>query len=176
MAYNLIDMAWVFRVGAQAVVAVGTARMYTWLPQGVAILAKTGNQIKVTHFPGEERLREVAVYTQGAAQTGIVSGTLFAVTAVVFAGLLIGLFGLNDAIVTGGAKDYLRTTCGGIVFSYSNAVLTDVFTAQGDSRTPFKVNFVGLAVNIMLDLLLILDFGPVPRMEAAGVAITMVTA
>ena len=68
MAYNLTDMAWVSRVGAQAVAAVGTAGMYTWLSQGVAMLAKMGGQIKVAHSLGEEKPREAAVYAQGAIQ------------------------------------------------------------------------------------------------------------
>ena len=57
-----------------------------------------------------------------------------------------------------------------------NAILTGIFTAQGDSRTPFKANFIGLAANMVLDPLLIFGFGPVPRMEAAGAAIATVTA
>ena len=176
MAYNLTDMAWVSRVGAQAVAAVGTAGMYTWLSQGVAMLAKMGGQIKVAHSLGEEKPREAAVYAQGAIQMGIVFGILFAVVAVAFAKPLIGFFGLSDAVVIGGAESYLRIACGGIVFSYLNAILTGIFTAQGDSRTPFKANFIGLAANMVLDPLLIFGFGPVPRMEAAGAAIATVTA
>ncbi|MEG7531459.1 MAG: MATE family efflux transporter, partial [Hungatella sp.] len=42
MAYNLTDMAWIGRVGAESVAAVGTAGMYTWLAQGVAMLPKMG--------------------------------------------------------------------------------------------------------------------------------------
>lgn len=41
MLYNLTDMAWIGRLGAGAVTAVGSAGMYTWFSQGFAILART---------------------------------------------------------------------------------------------------------------------------------------
>ena len=47
MAYNLTDMAWIGRVGAGAVTSVGTAGMYTWLSQGVAMFAKMGDRKSV---------------------------------------------------------------------------------------------------------------------------------
>lgn len=46
MLYNLTDMAWIGRLGAGAVTAVGSAGMYTWFSQGFAILARTGGQVK----------------------------------------------------------------------------------------------------------------------------------
>ena len=33
MLYNLTDMAWIGRLGAGAVTAVGSAGMYTWFPR-----------------------------------------------------------------------------------------------------------------------------------------------
>ena len=36
MLYNLTDMAWIGRLGAGAVTAVGSAGMYTWFSQGFA--------------------------------------------------------------------------------------------------------------------------------------------
>lgn len=176
MAYNLTDMAWVGRVGSQAVAAVGTAGMYTWLSQGVAMLAKMGGQIKVAHSLGEKKQEEAAVYAQGAIQLGIVFGILYAIVTVFCAGPLIGFFGLSDPKTIADAEIYLKIACGAIVFPYLNTILTGIFTAQGDSKTPFKANFVGLAANMALDPLLIFGLGPVPAMGAAGAAVATVTA
>ena len=52
MLYNLTDMAWIGRLGAGAVTAVGSAGMYTWFSQGFAILARTGGQVKTAHCLG----------------------------------------------------------------------------------------------------------------------------
>lgn len=174
MAYNLTDMAWVGRVGSQAVAAVGTAGMYTWLSQGVVTLAKMGGQIKVAHSLGEGKPKEAARYAQGAIQMGIVFGILYALVIIVWAKPLIGFFGLSDPSIIKDAETYLIIACGGIVFSYLNSILTGIFTAQGDSRTPFKANFAGLAANMVLDPLLIFGIGPIPAMGAAGAAIATV--
>ena len=52
MAYNMTDMAWIGRVGAGAVSAVGSAAMFTWFSQGVSSLARMGGQVKVAHSLG----------------------------------------------------------------------------------------------------------------------------
>ena len=70
----------------------------------------------------------------------------------------------------------MKITCGMILFSYLNGIFTGLFTAKGDSRTPFLANVLGLGTNMILDPLLIFGIGPFARMEAAGAAIATVTA
>lgn len=176
MAYNLTDMAWVGRIGSQAVAAVGTAGMYTWLSQGVVMLAKMGGQIKVAHSLGEKKSGEAAVYAQGAIQMGILFAAVYGVLALLLAKPLIAFFGLSDPGTVADAEIYLKITCGMILFPFINSILTGIFTARGDSKTPFKANVVGLAVNMVLDPALIFGIGPIPRMETAGAAVATVTA
>lgn len=176
MAYNLTDMAWVGRLGSQAVAAVGTAGMYTWLSQGVVMLAKMGGQIKVAHALGQENKEEAAIYAQGAIQMGILFAVLYGLLTVTAAKPLIGFFGLSDLAAVAQAEIYLQITCGAILFPFLNSILTGVFTAQGDSRTPFKANFTGLVINMILDPVLIFGIGPIPGMNTAGAAIATVTA
>jgi Na+-driven multidrug efflux pump len=71
---------------------------------------------------------------------------------------------------------YLKITCGLVIFSYINYALTGLYTAQGDSKTPLKANFVGLVVNMILDPLMILGIGPFPKMGVVGAAVATVTA
>ena len=52
MAYNMVDMIWIGRVGSNAVAAVGAAGMYMWLASGIATLSRVGGQIKVAHSLG----------------------------------------------------------------------------------------------------------------------------
>ena len=63
-----------------------------------------------------------------------------------------------------------------IVFSFLTLTLTGIYTAQGDSKTPFVANLIGLALNMILDPVLILSPGPFPKVGAAGAAIATVTA
>ena len=64
----------------------------------------------------------------------------------------------------------------GLVFYFVNPVFTAIFNGYGESRTPFIINSIGLLVNMVLDPLLILGLGPIPRLEVAGAAIATVIA
>ena len=63
-----------------------------------------------------------------------------------------------------------------IVFSFLTLTLTGLYTAQGDSKTPFMANLIGLMTNMILDPVLILGPGPFPRLGVTGAAIATVTA
>ena len=77
MAYNMVDMIWIGRVGSNAVAAVGAAGMYMWLASGIATLSRVGGQIKVAHSLGAKNPEDGAVYARSALQMGIISGLLF---------------------------------------------------------------------------------------------------
>ncbi len=175
-AYNLTDMAWIGSVGSGAVAAVGAAGMYTWLSTGIVTLARMGGQIKVAHSLGEGSEQEAAEYGRGAIQMTVFLALAFAVVVNLFAGRLIGFFGLSSARTVQQAAGYLRIAGGLILFSFLNQTLTGLFTAIGDSRTPFVANCTGLAVNMILDPVLIFGLGPFPRLEAVGAAAATVTA
>ncbi len=175
-AYNLTDMAWIGRVGSAAVAAVGAAGMYTWLSSGIVTLARMGGQIKVAHSLGEGEIKEAVEYGRGAVQLTLLLALAFALVVNLFTGRLIGFFGLSSEKIVGDAQIYLRITGGLIVFSFLNQTLTGMFTAIGDSGTPFLANGTGLVINMVLDPLLIFGVGPFPRMEAAGAATATVTA
>ncbi len=175
-AYNLTDMAWVGRVGSRAVAAVGAAGMYTWLSQGIVTLARMGGQIKVAHSLGEGEPEEAVEYARGALQMTIFLAFLFAVIVQLFAGPMIAYFGMDDPMILRDGERYLRIAGGLILFSFLNQTMTGLFTAIGDSKTPFTANSLGLVANMILDPLLIFGIGPFPRMEAVGAALATVTA
>ena len=71
---------------------------------------------------------------------------------------------------------YTKIACGLIVFSFMTLTLTGLYTAQGDSKTPFLANLIGLVTNMILDPVLILGPGPFPKLGVTGAAIATVTA
>ncbi len=176
MAYNLTDMAWIGLVGSPAVAAVGAGGMYVWLSQGVVALAKMGGQVKVAHSLGKGDKEEAAVYASGAIQLGLLFALLYGAVSFFGAKPLIGFFGLNDISVVNNAQVYLKITCGFIIFSYMNVIITGIMTAMGDSRTPLLANFIGLVLNMVLDPLLIFGLGPIKGYGVAGAAVATVMA
>ena len=176
MAYNLIDMIWIGKIGASAVASVGAAGMFMWLSNGLATLAKMGGQIKVGHALGAQKKEDAASYAQSSIQMGIVFAIGFGILSIVFADEMIGFFQLNSAPVIQDAKLYLMITCGLVIFSFMNQIFTGILTAMGNSRTSFIATGIGLVLNIMLDPLFIFGFGAIPPMGVAGAAIATVLA
>ena len=174
MAYNLIDMLWIGRIGSAAVAAIGAAGMYMWLSNGLATLAKMGGQVKVAHALGGKREEEAAEYAQSALQLSLIFGIGFGLISVVAATPMISFFKLNSAAVIADAEIYLQITCGGVVFSFLNQVFTGVLTAMGNSRVTFVATTIGLVFNIVLDPMLIFGLGPLPAMGVVGAALATV--
>lgn len=175
-AYNITDMAWIGTLGANAVAGVGVGGMYVWLSQGLSTLAKVGGQVHVAQALGEGKQDAAREYARAAIQLVLVFGFFFGIVCVLFTEQLVGFFGLQNQEAIHAANIYLKITCGLVVFSYLSQVLTGIYTAQGDSKSPLKANFLGLVTNMILDPLLILGVGPLPRLEAAGAAIATVVA
>lgn len=171
MAYNLVDMIWIGRVGADAVAAVGTAGMYLWLSAGIVSIAKIGGQIKVGHALGAGKTEEAVDYAKTALQLGIILGVIFGLVCIIFTGQLIGFLKLNGANVISDAKNFLRITGGGIIFSYLSMIITGILMAMGNSTTSFKINSIGLLINIVLDPFLIFGIGLFPKMGVIGAAV-----
>lgn len=176
MAYNLIDMIWIGKIGASAVASVGAAGMFMWLSNGLATLAKMGGQIKVGHALGAQKKEDAASYAQSSIQMGIVFAIGFGILSIVFADEMIGFFQLNSAQVIQDAKLYLMIACGLVIFSFMNQIFTGILTAMGNSRTSFIATGIGLVLNIVLDPLFIFGFGAIPPMGVAGAAIATVLA
>ena len=174
-AYSIMDMAWIGLLGAKAVAGVGVGGMYVWLSQGLAAMPRMGGQVNVAQACGRKDYEQARSYAACSLQLTVLFGILFAAVCVIFINPLLGFFHLTDVETYASAKSYTLITCGLILFSFLNLTLTGLSTAQGDSRTPLLANFIGLAGNMLLDPLLILGVGPLPRLEIAGAAIATVT-
>lgn len=173
-AYSITDMAWIGMLGSKAVAGVGVGGMYVWLSHGLDALARMGGQVQAAQALGRGDKEQAKWYASAALQIVITLGILYGFICIVFVNPLIGFYKLGDAPTIEYAKTYMRLTCGLIVFSYISNTLTGLYTAQGDSRTPLKANFIGLVMNMILDPVLILGIGPVPRLEVAGAALATI--
>ena len=142
-AYNMTDMAWIGMLGSKAVAGVGVGGMYVWLSQGLSSLARMGGQVNMAHSLGRGDQKTAAGFAQAALQLTILFSLLVTLISMLVYGPLLQFFALNDAETRhNSARIYMRITCGLILFSFLSQVLTGLFTAQGDSKTPLKANFL----------------------------------
>ena len=164
--YNITDMAWIGLLGAKAVAGVGVGGMFTWLSQGLASMARMGGQVQVAQCIGRGDRENAHRFAQAAMQLALWTGLIYGIMVALFSYSLVGFFHLEDAETMRAALDYTRIACGLVVFSFLSVTLTGVYMAQGDSKTPFVANLIGLVMNMILDPVFILGAGPVPGFGA----------
>ncbi|MEG1660704.1 MAG: MATE family efflux transporter, partial [Bacteroides sp.] len=54
MAYSLTDMAWVGRIGSEAVAAVGSVGVLMWMSSSISLLNKVGAEVSVGQSIGSK--------------------------------------------------------------------------------------------------------------------------
>ncbi len=174
--YNITDMAWIGLLGSKAVAGVGVGGMFTWLSQGLAAMARMGGQVQVAQCIGRGERDRAHGFAQAAVQLATLMGMAYAVLSLVFTRQMVAFFQLTDPEAQTAALSYTKIACGLIVFSFLTLTMTGLYTAQGDSKTPFLANLIGLVTNMILDPVLILGPGPFPKLGVVGAAIATVTA
>lgn len=175
-AYSITDLAWIGTLGSSAVAGIGVGGMYGWLSQGLCTLARMGGQVPMAQELGKGNTDEAKKYAVTSLWLVILFGILFGAVSLIFTDPMVAFFKLESAQTIAYAKIYLQITCGLMIFSYIGYTLTGLYTAQGDSKTPLKANFIGLVTNMILDPVLILGIGPFPRLEVVGAAAATVFA
>ena len=174
--YNITDMAWIGLLGSKAIAGVGVGGMFTWLSQGLAAMARMGGQVQVAQCIGRGERDRAHGFAQAAVQLATLMGMAYAVISLLFTRQMVAFFQLTDPEAQTAALSYTKIACGLIVFSFLTLTMTGLYTAQGDSKTPFLANLIGLVTNMILDPVLILGPGPFPKLGVVGAAIATVTA
>ncbi|HJO92528.1 MAG TPA: MATE family efflux transporter, partial [Victivallales bacterium] len=158
MSYNLIDMIWVGRLGSDAVAAVGTAGFIINVGYAVNSLFITGSSIKISHCEGRKSRKEAEEYMSN----GIISVTLlsiiFTLLLIIFRNPIIEIFNIPNDYVNTQASLYLAVFSISLFFTFCSMFLSSIFYSLGDSKLPFKINMIGIVLNILLDPLFIFYF------------------
>ena len=176
IAYNLIDMMWVGKNGSNSVAAVGTAGFYPWLAMAFVIFSKIGGEVKVAQSMGEKNIKEVKSYIKSSIELNVFLSMTYTLILILFNKQLIDIFNLGDSQVITMSRQYLVILAIGMIFYFINPVFTSIFIGLGNSSIPFRINTIGLIVNIILDPLLIFGFGPISALGTNGAGIATITA
>lgn len=169
--FNITDTFWVGRgLGPEALAGISTGGFAVWMVLGLAHLAATGLTAVASRRHGE-RERERAARAAWDA-TVLALGFSVAVAAV---GLwsLPHLFDLmaTPPAVTAEGTGYLAVYLAGVPIVFTYFVMDAAFRASGDTRTPFHLLGLAVGLNLVLDPLLILGWGPFPRLGIRGAAL-----
>lgn len=171
MAYGLIDMMWVGRLGSGPVAAVGTAVIFINLASAVFSMVAVGTGVKVAHSMGARKEKEAKIYIYNGFFMSLVLGLFYFLFILYAKNMLIGFFELNNHEVEKMAAQYLQISMFGIIFTFFNQLFSMILNSMGNSGKPFHVNLVGFILNIILDPLFIFGFGSFHGMGVYGAAL-----
>lgn len=170
--YNIIDMIWVGKLGSNAVASIGSSSLYVNIGNAISSLAVIGCGIKVAHSIGRKDDKSVKEYINA----GIVINALIAIVfglILIFAGKgFIEFLNLKNAEVEKNAYYYLAVNAPILFFAFFNMMFTRIMGSFGNNKLAFKINAVGVALNIFLDPLCIYTF----KLGVIGAAVSTLIA
>ena len=164
--YNIAD-SWVAGrfIGQNALAAVGNSYEITLIFIAFAFGCNMGCSVTVSGFFGAKDYNRMksAVYTAMLA-TGIVCACMM-VSGLVFSDSLLQWIKTPEEVLAD-SKQYLDIYLWGLPFLFFYNLSTGIFSALGDSRTPFVFLVISSLSNIVLDVLFVTAF----QMGVSGVA------
>ncbi len=158
MAYSLTDMAWVGRIGSEAVAAIGAVGILTWMLQSFSLLNKVGAEVTVGQSIGSGNQQEAKAYAAHNLTLALIFSLMWGVIFFSLATPIVSLYKLSPEI-SAKAVEYLRIVSTAFPFVFLASAFTGVHNASGLSKMPFYISGAGFALNMLLDPLFILLFG-----------------
>ena len=157
MAYSLTDMAWVGRIGSEAIAAVGSVGLLTWMTTSLALLNKVGSEVSVGQAIGMKDATAARSFATHNLTLSLIISAAWAIILFTFAPFIIRFYELKEHIASD-AINYLRIVSTAFPFVFMSAAFTGIFNAGGRSKIPFTINGFGLIINMILDPLFIFVF------------------
>jgi len=174
-AFGLVDMIFVGRLGPSAVAAVGLAQVTLGLVITLGMGVYVGSVAVVSRSFGEDNQPEAEHAAAQALLLAVLLGGGLAAVMYPLAPLAVRLLGAEPDVVEQGAV-YLRISALGSTVIFVGIALYSVLRGAGDAITPLVANLIAVAINAVLDPIMIFGLFGFPRLEVAGSAIATVCA
>ncbi|MGB7295438.1 MAG: MATE family efflux transporter [Candidatus Aminicenantales bacterium] len=170
--YNIVDTAFVGRLGAEAIAALTFAFPIFFILISLNSGIGVGINSIISRRLGAKNKEEA----ENAAVHGLVMTTAFAGIVFIVGQLamrpLYSLFGAAPQ-VEGLSLSYMWIILWGVFFMFPSFAMNSIFAAQGDTRTPMIVQSSALLLNVILDPVFIYVLGYGVRGAAIATVIAL---
>ena len=170
VAQSVVDLFWVGRLGSTAVAAVGLASVVGALALVPFYAFFTGTQVVTSQRVGADDPAAARRVPFTAAAMAVALAVVVGAALVLVADPVVALFTGDATVATLGAN-YLTAYALAVVTIAASDTLEGGFTGWGDTRAALYINLTAIVVNVVADPLLILGWGPFPRLELFGAAL-----
>src|ERR1700757_2391022 len=172
--FAVVDVAFVGRLGADAVATVGLTESMLSLVFSVGIGLSLSTTAMVARRIGEKDPEGAADAAVQAIFLGLIISVAIGLPCLVFAPNLLRLMGATPEIIATGSN-YTRICLGGsfavLLLFLNNAI----FRGAGDAAIAMRLLWVANILNLILDPCLIFGLGPFPRLGVTGAALATFT-
>ncbi|MBU4501370.1 MAG: MATE family efflux transporter, partial [Nanoarchaeota archaeon] len=156
--YNIIDTAYVGRIGADALAAISFSFPVFFILIAINAGLSTGMTSRIARSLGEKKKKEAENAALHGLLLSVIVGFLVAGIGIIFLKEIFALFGATGNILQL-AVDYTLIILYGILFMFFSYMFNGIFSAQGDTKTPMKIMVTTLIINIILDPIFIFALG-----------------
>ena len=96
MAYSLTDMAWVGRLGSEAVAAIGSVGILTWMSGSISLLNKVGSEVSVGQSIGAQSQEDARSFASHNITIALIISICWGTLLFIFAEPIIRIYELED--------------------------------------------------------------------------------
>jgi len=168
--FAVVDIAFVSRLGTDAVAAVGITEALVTVLYAVAIGLGMGVTAMVSRRVGAKQPDAAAHVTGQALWVGAGLSIVIGIGGVMFAEEMLMTMGATDNVVATG-KGFTAVLLGGSASILYLLLLNAAFRGAGDATVALRSLWLANAINIVLDPCLIFGIGPFPELGVTGAAI-----
>jgi len=168
--FAVVDIAFVSRLGTNAIAAVGLTEALITVLYAVAIGLGMAVTAMVSRRIGAKDRDAAARVTGQAIWIGAVLAVVIGVSGVVYAADLLRMMGASDGVVAEG-QGFMAMLLGGSASILYLFLLNAAFRGAGDAPVALRSLTLANALNIVLDPCLIFGLGPFPEMGVTGAAV-----
>jgi putative MATE family efflux protein len=168
--FAVVDIAFVSRLGTDAIAAVGITEALITVLYAVAVGLGMGITAMVSRRVGAKNVDEAASVTGQALWIGAFLSIVIGVFGVIYAEDMLRMIGASESVVQTGTG-YTAVILGGAVTILYIFILNAAFRGAGDAAVALRSLWIANGLNIILDPCFIFGLGPFPEMGVTGAAV-----
>jgi len=177
VAYNLADTIWLGRYDVDALGAISLAFPLVFLLISVAGGFTAAGAILVAQYTGAESEGSAAKVVGQTLSFVVLLSMALGALGYLFTGDLLALIPTQEDTaqqVIPLAADYMEVIFLGVPFMFGFFIFSSLMRGYGNTRTPMRVMFVSVVINVIIDPLLIFGWAGFPELGIQGAAVATI--